>query len=194
MNGSVDPDYVDVNAREPDSLLELMAGEWKPIDMPGMMSAGVQLGGYGAPTSSALAVCGLMYRALVPAPAAICNFESDFESSKEQLVSKGVEVSGRLIRATIANGNSFYIGITENPSRRWDEHVQDGGLWDRMELLVRACSSAVTAPIERELVAAFQYAPLCHNSGKGGERASAGMPHFVYILIGPPLPRRHRRH
>ena len=196
MNGSAHPDYVDVNAREPDSFV-LDAWEAMPIDTPampidmlGMMSANVQLGSSGVTPSSALAVCGLLHRVLVPTPAAICNLESDTESSNEQLVSKGVEVSGRLIRATIASGNSFYIGITENPSRRWDEHVQGGGLWDRMEVLVRACSSAITAPIERELVAAFNYAPLCHNSGQGGERASAGMPHFVYMLIGPPLLRR----
>ena len=117
---------------------------------------------------------------------------SDYESSCEQLVAKGVPESRRHINAAIADGHSFYIGITENPLRRWDEHLRDDSMaWARMDLMVRARSSAMTAPIEKTLATCFKHVFLCHNLGDGGERASAGMPHYVYLLIGPPLHRRH---
>ena len=199
MNGSAHDGYVDVNAREPDSIFPLGAWDFMPAEeamlsnMYCMMPTSVQeLGSVGVAPSSALAVCGSLHRVVALTPITpLCDLESDAESNEEQLVSKGVEVSGCAIRAVIADGNSFYIGITENFDRRWDEHVWEFPSWYRMDVLVRARSSAVTAPIERELIKTFKSVLLCHNSGLGGERASGGMPHYVYLLVGPPLLRRH---
>ena len=117
---------------------------------------------------------------------------SDCKSSCEQLVAREVPESRRHINAAIADGHSFYIGITENPLRRRGEHLRDDSMaWARVDLMVRARSSAMTAPIEKALVGCFKHVFLCRNLGDGGEHASAGMPHYVYLLIGPPLHRRH---
>ena len=109
----------------------------------------------------------------------------------QELVRQGVEECGRQIRSIVDAGQAFYVGITENPPRRWDEHRHTRGTsWECMTVLVQAPSSAATKPIEQELLERWGGKFLCHNVGKGGERASAGMPHFVYVLAGPPLLRR----
>ena len=106
----------------------------------------------------------------------------------QELVRQGVEECGRQIRSIVDAGRAFYVGITENPPRRWDEHRHTRGTsWECMTVLVQAPSSAATKPIEQELLEWWGGKFLCHNVGKGGERASAGMPHFVYVLVGPPL-------
>ena len=162
-----------------------------PINISAMMAGSSLSRRRGVSSSSGLGICALLCDALVPAPSVLCELESDFWSSCEQLVAKGVQESKRRINAAIVDGHSFYIGITENPVRRWDEHLQaDSMRWMRMDLLVRARSSAITAPIEKALVGCFKNVFLCHNLGHGGEHASAGMPHYVYLLIGRPLHRR----
>ena len=109
----------------------------------------------------------------------------------QELVRQGVEECGRQISSIVDAGRAFYVGITENPPRRWDEHRHTRGTnWECMTVLVQAPSSAATKPIEKELLERWSGKFLCHNIGKGGERASAGMPHFVYVLAGPPLLRR----
>ena len=111
------------------------------------------------------------------------------------LIREGVGMSGRQVRSVVDAGQAFYIGITENPPRRWDEHRDTPGTsWERMTVLVQAPSSAVTKAIEQELLEQWSGKFLCHNVGKGGEHASAGGPHFVYILVGPPFLRRSARH
>ena len=37
---------------------------------------------------------------------------------------------------------------------------------------------------QRDMLARWGTSPWCRNVGPGGERASAGRPHFLYILVG----------
>jgi hypothetical protein len=77
-----------------------------------------------------------------------------------------VRVSG-LVR----EGCAFYIGITECPSRRWEEHSA-GGHWREMVVLLEAPASSTTAALERQLIERFGVLLECHNASRGGERAS----------------------
>ena len=81
------------------------------------------------------------------------------------------------------DGCTFYIGITENPDRRWSEHSQRG-LWSLMDILVMAPSSYVTSELERRLIERFGHMVRCTNVGRGGERSSQGRPHYLYVLVG----------
>lgn len=80
----------------------------------------------------------------------------------------------------IRGGASFYIGITENPTRRCEEH---GAAWDRMVLLLEAPSSRISADMERMLLSTFGGRFQCCNASAGGERPSAGSPHYTYLLL-----------
>ena len=80
---------------------------------------------------------------------------------------------------------AYYLGITECPSRRFAMH-QASGSWARMVLLAKARSSRETVFLERALIKE-QLDNLnlrCHNFGPGGECASAGTPHYLYLLVG----------
>ena len=88
-------------------------------------------------------------------------------------------------------GRAFYIGITEDPPRRFEEHqrVYSGG----MVVLIEASSSRITSDLEVRLLEVFLPRPgilsaghsLCRNMGRGGERASAGSPHYLYVVYRP---------
>ena len=78
----------------------------------------------------------------------------------------------------------FYFGITENPRRRWAEHTEECSLWQEMIILVQADSSRCTGGLERIFIADFGTRLKCLNVGQGGERCSAGSPHFFYMLVG----------
>ena len=80
-------------------------------------------------------------------------------------------------------GVTFYIGITENPARRWSEHAERG-LWTWMEVLVTAPSSRATGELEERLVRRFGGNFMCQNIGRGGEGRSAGRPHHLYVVVG----------
>lgn len=82
------------------------------------------------------------------------------------------------------DGQCFYIGITENPSRRFDEHLASGGHWVRHVVLVQAPTSRTTSSLERDLLVTYGNVFGCLNASAGGERASAGSPHFLYLLVG----------
>ena len=101
--------------------------------------------------------------------------------------SRGLEVGWRHASSRIADivrdGMVFYIGITENTSRRWIEHSEHG-MWSDMEVLVEAPSSRETADLEQRLIQRFSSAFGCQNIGRGGERRSQGRPHYVYVLVG----------
>ena len=86
------------------------------------------------------------------------------------------------IRELAARGVAFYIGITENPARRWRGHCQ-AAPWDNMEVLIEAPGSNVTAELERRLINHFHHMIGCANVGPGGECRSAGRPHFLYVLV-----------
>ena len=91
----------------------------------------------------------------------------------------------RRVLAEVRRGVSFYIGITESPDRRWGEHCAAGGMrhWQMMLVLVQATTSSTTAAMEQLLLSEFGSRYQCHNVGPGGECASAGSPHFLYILL-----------
>ena len=122
----------------------------------------------------------------------------------------GVEVSGRIdwciawdtppfdhcCRIINALSSTYYIGITENPERRFVEHEDEGtcGSDPLMIVLFEADSSRWTVPLEKQLVAKYRHQLRCMNVSGGGERASAGSPHFLYVLYSSsPLLRRGRR-
>ena len=77
----------------------------------------------------------------------------------------------------------FYIGITERPGARFEEHKAAGG-YSRMRLYVYP-NSRESGAAERALISTFQSCPECRNIGKGNERASAGSPHYLYIVWSP---------
>ena len=83
------------------------------------------------------------------------------------------------IASLLSQRRSVYIGITERPLERWHTHQQDGRR--HMAVWVRSGSSE-TAALERSLIAEFRRNPLLENVGRGGERASAAQPHFLYVV------------
>ena len=86
----------------------------------------------------------------------------------------------RRVRTISATGSVFYIGITENPANRWQEHYLR---YDYLEILAQAHTSATTADLEKRLLSEFRGRFNCENVGPGGEGASAGSPHFCYIVV-----------
>ena len=90
------------------------------------------------------------------------------------------EFCARSVRRVLASGATVYLGITENVGRRWSEHSM---LWDSMVVLAEAGSSQITARLERQLLLEFRGHLLCQNFGPGGERASGGSPHFLYMVV-----------
>ena len=84
------------------------------------------------------------------------------------------------VLTALRSSQPFYIGITENPHRRFGEHCEGGGqVWERMLVLAQAASSTTTASMERDLLSEFGHRTLCHNSSPGGEGASGGNPHVL---------------
>ncbi len=53
-----------------------------------------------------------------------------------------------------------------------------------MLVLTRANSSRETANLEMQLLRLFGSAMECANNSAGGESASAGSPHYFYVLVG----------
>ena len=87
-----------------------------------------------------------------------------------------------MVRQALQQDCSFYIGITENPQRRWDQHVERG-MWTCMQVLVCAPGAWVTTQLERRLLDKFKHCVGCHNVGHGGECASRGRPRYLYLLL-----------
>jgi hypothetical protein len=76
----------------------------------------------------------------------------------------------------------FYIGITERPIQRLQEHNASG--YNQMWLYVFA-SSRGSGAAEQALIKAFRGVHGCQNIGKGNEHASMGQPHYLYIVWRP---------
>ena len=87
------------------------------------------------------------------------------------------------VQEVVESGATFYIGITENLERRQEEHFGPRSCWTRIICLAYATSSRVTASLERTLVDRWRGHLRCQNVGDGGGRASAGSPHFLYLLV-----------
>ena len=82
----------------------------------------------------------------------------------------------------IAASRYFYIGITDNPAHRWQQHCHSGSGYATMFLLAVAESSRTTGQLERQLIAMWCNPFRCANIGAGGECSSHGSPHFPYVV------------
>ena len=101
-----------------------------------------------------------------------------FPAAEPQTSSECVDHCLGVLRSCCPTG-SYYWGITENPMRRWVEgHCQT---YDTMRVVVVCRTSRETGLIERQLISQSRAGYRCNNVGAGGERASAGSPHFVYL-------------
>ena len=98
-------------------------------------------------------------------------------------VEEAFDFCRRRLESIASIGEAFYIGITENPARRWEEHASRG-LWSHLQVLVEGPHSGITSCLERRLVERFRDRLMCQNVGSGGECASAGRPHYLYVLVG----------
>ena len=107
---------------------------------------------------------------------------------------KALLIVRRRVWAEVRRGQVFYIGITENPDRRWGWHCEGGGQrWESMLVLLQAATSHTSAAMEMALLHEFGSRTLCHNNSAGGEGRSSGSPHFCYMLLGGHMPLRSRR-
>ena len=77
----------------------------------------------------------------------------------------------------------YYIGITEQLCLRWDCHAQNG--YVAMYVVWVSTTSRETARLEQDLLFRVGQSSRCENASKGGERASQGSPHYVYIVVKP---------
>ena len=81
-----------------------------------------------------------------------------------------LHIARRRILSAISDDLAFYLGITENPARRFSDHIRH---WDQYIILVEAGSSRITASMEIALLRELGGRRGCHNVGPGGETASA---------------------
>ena len=200
MNGSASIINVDVRGGDPWPLQVGALGRWgvgtsqQAPPGPQWMSASAAEATDAGSSAAGFLLARAFRNILAPPFSSLLTLTFDGGETISELARVGVGVSGRMINAIVDEGRSFYIGITENPVRRWHEHVHAPGTsWECMEVLVPAPSSAVTKPIEQDLIQQWGGHFLCTNVGAGGERASAGMPHYVYVLEGSALLRRSAR-
>jgi hypothetical protein len=87
--------------------------------------------------------------------------------------------SAQVCARILKKARRYYIGITEHPVRRHAEHKSIGR--ERFAILHIATGSNETASLEKQLLSRFGGHARCENVSAGGERASAGSPHFTYI-------------
>lgn len=82
-------------------------------------------------------------------------------------------------RLNLHKSRALYIGITERPVARFQEHrlAGYGELW-----LYAFESSRESGAAERSLIRTFRHFPECANVGDGNERASRARPHYLYIV------------
>jgi hypothetical protein len=86
---------------------------------------------------------------------------------------------GVYIETLIKDKKDFYIGITERPLDRFHSHRCNG--YCQMALWVFP-SSLESASLEKALIERFKGNLHMQNVGSGGERASCGKPHFLYVV------------
>ena len=83
-----------------------------------------------------------------------------------------------------------YIGITEAPVQRLAEHLSQSRFRAHrrqlflMSLVEEAESSGLTAATERAIIAeaVARWGERCRNGSRGGDRPSAGSPHYCYVI------------
>ena len=89
----------------------------------------------------------------------------------------------RLINSRLMmKSREFYVGITEDPARRFLEHQQNG--YVQMDLFIFP-SSAESGDCEIAILRSTQDIPNCQNRSGGGEVRSCREPHFCYIAWRP---------
>jgi hypothetical protein len=85
-----------------------------------------------------------------------------------------------VIQRAITDRKPFYVGITERPADRMADHRSNGFsamcVWGFE-------SSRWTASREKSLIQQYRNCGLLLNVGSGGERASIGRPHFLYVVV-----------
>jgi len=77
----------------------------------------------------------------------------------------------------------FYIGISERPVERFQEHQSSGYTQTHVMLFP---DSRASGNMEKRLISTWQKHQRCMNAGPGGLRASEGKPHFCYIVFRTP--------
>lgn len=88
-------------------------------------------------------------------------------------------IAEKLERVTPRN-TEMYIGITESPCQRYTNHQASGYTY----MVLYICSdSRQSGSLERSLLSIWRGHHQCVNQGPGGERASGGRPHFLYIVF-----------
>ena len=89
----------------------------------------------------------------------------------------------------VSTKNEFKIGITCDPQHRFWEC--DGGEYSKryriMTIVYIApfsdpCKLHSTGMMEREQITKFKHYGGCLNKARGGEGASRGSPHFLYVV------------
>jgi hypothetical protein len=92
---------------------------------------------------------------------------------------RGTDHPADYIAKKFQMNQAVYIGITERPVDRFEEHNGNG--YSQMALWIFA-SSIDSASLEKQLIAKFKSNQLLRNIGQGGERASEAQPHFLYVV------------
>ena len=93
-----------------------------------------------------------------------------------------VKSAANLIRSKLVlRSMQFYIGITENPCRRFEEH-QKKGCYNSMDLFIfNNSSESGNAEVALLRLVRNQKIGCCNNLSDGGETRSTSQPHFMYI-------------
>ena len=75
----------------------------------------------------------------------------------------------------------YYVGITENPAMRFNEHQVTSG-FNAMHVWLFS-DSHDSAACEAAVLKNVCHLGSCQNKSKGGERRSSGKPHFMYVVF-----------
>ena len=102
--------------------------------------------------------------------------------SEYEDVAMAARHADRIIRAIRDRRHSFYVGITRGPARRWEQHQARNSSWSHMTVVVEARDSVATSTVEMQTLVFWRGDPLCLNQSSGGESATPGSPHYVYVL------------
>ena len=96
-------------------------------------------------------------------------------------VSAAAQHSDAVVRKIVARRKGFYVGITRDPARRWEQH-QLRRIWSHMTIVVEARDSSLSRAVEMQILLFWRGNQLCWNASGGGESATPGSPHYVYVL------------
>ena len=82
----------------------------------------------------------------------------------------------------------FYIGLTNNPRRRFREHLRkDEVAWDRMVVLYETSSALKEGNFEEELILYYResnsYSKKLKNKKNGRQGRLCYPPHYIYVLL-----------